>query len=619
MFFCLAVLVAGVTRGDDYVNGLIGRARSERLAEHPEWQTLLHYRSGWFGVESLVDDPKFFLAPDGKRDPAAELDADVAAFFAPVGTNELDHAMCRFPQRFAWLDEKLGFDRARLPMTECATFRKVYDHLKPRSVALIYPDAFMNGPASMFGHTLLVFDTADQNRMLSRAVSYAAKTRPIFGPFFAFAGIMGFYPGYFAYQPYYEKVEQYGDIGHRDVWEYDLDFTQDEIDRMIRHAWELQNIYSWYYFFDENCAFNLLYILDVGRPSLGLARRMPWFVMPVDTVRQVLDAGLVSDVKYRPSPVSKIRHFSGLLDEHLRAVAVDLADGARAPDAAAESAQDPSDRRVVLDLAAEYTQYLFSEKRMTRETYSPRFLSILRARSKLGRAEEKIEVPEPPRPDGGHGPARWSSGVGVRNGDAFGSARWRIAYHALNDPDDGFTRGSQIQFLNTDARFDFEHQKGRLQSFDLVDVFSVSPRDAFFQPASWKFRFGVEQAEFDDSNELLVRANTGAGYSRSWARDGLGYAMVDADAQIGDYYEADWAVGMGPSVGWMQTIGTDWKHLVQARAIWFGPNDDLWRSSVSWIQNYRLNRDAGVSLEWIRSQNDGHDVREVQLRLNLYF
>jgi hypothetical protein len=56
-----------------------------------------------------------------------------------------------------------------------------------------------------------------------------------------------------------------------------LDLTPVEIDRLLRHAWELQGIYARYFFFDENCSFNLLYLLDVARPSLRLTAHMPGF------------------------------------------------------------------------------------------------------------------------------------------------------------------------------------------------------------------------------------------------------------------------------------------------------------------------------------------------------
>src|SRR5689334_13345303 len=64
------------------VERLVQLARDRRLAERPMWWRLLHYRSGIFGVASEVDAGHFFNSPDGKTEPAAELDATLRGFFS---------------------------------------------------------------------------------------------------------------------------------------------------------------------------------------------------------------------------------------------------------------------------------------------------------------------------------------------------------------------------------------------------------------------------------------------------------------------------------------------------------------------------------------------------------
>ncbi len=624
VFFFIACLFFAAVPGfcaDGYVEGLIQHALELKLDRNPEWLNLVHYRPGLSGYKSLVDDTRFFLAPNGKFDPRAEMAADLAAFFEPVGTNENEHAVCRFVARFAWLDDQLHFDAGKLPMTECALFKKVYESLEADSVALVYPAAFMNGPASMFGHTLLVVDSKEKNRLLSRAISYAAKTRPMVGPLFTFAGIFGLFPGYYAYQSYYEKVEQYGDIGHRDVWEYELDFNGEEVDRLLRHAWELQNIYSRYYFFDENCAFNLLYMLDVARPSLRLTDDKAWFVIPIDTIKLVAEKGIVRSVEYRPSPVTKMNHLAGLVDRPLRELAVDIAHGKKSPADVAAVAPDVADQRVTLGLAAEYTQFLFTEEKLTKADYTPRFLGTLRELSKLGKSDDVTQtIPVPPRPDLGHSPLKLSAGVGVQNDDAFASLRYRIAYHALMDNDAGYTPGAEIQFLHTEARYYFERDALELQQFDIVDVFSVAPRSDLFHPSSWKARVGMSQADFEEGDDgPLYQLSGGTGFAYASRLFDMWYAMADVDAHVADHYEADYAIGFGPSLGVITTLGERWKNLVLAKASYFGIGDDLWRISASWGQDYRLAPDCSISLELFHAVNDGHDINEAQARLNLYF
>src|SRR5690606_39389464 len=124
----LALIVAGAigpaaaTEPQPYLEELIGRARADRLAEHRAWLDLGHYRpdllgSGW---TSLSDSPAFFAAPRGKSDPAAELEATLAAFFAPPPADpDAAHPQCVYPARYRWLKARLEPDPARLPEQPC--------------------------------------------------------------------------------------------------------------------------------------------------------------------------------------------------------------------------------------------------------------------------------------------------------------------------------------------------------------------------------------------------------------------------------------------------------------------------------------------------------------------
>src|SRR5512139_2874119 len=74
-----------------YLASLLEAAREQRLHADPFWHTLIHYKRGLLGVRSLIDDPRFFLSPQAKYDPEAELEATIRAFFEP-GDDETQHA-----------------------------------------------------------------------------------------------------------------------------------------------------------------------------------------------------------------------------------------------------------------------------------------------------------------------------------------------------------------------------------------------------------------------------------------------------------------------------------------------------------------------------------------------
>lgn len=578
-FFVLLLVLASpgppvCAQPDAYVESLVERARGLGLAGDPHWLTLLHYKRGVTGLRSLVDDPKFFLSPSGKHDPAAEMDATLRALFLPAG-DETQHAACRFVARFAWLKERLAIDAARLPVPECRRFSGIVKDIRPESVSLIFPAAHINSPASMFGHTLLTVDTAHGSRLLAWAVNYTAVTTETFGPLFAVKGLFGLYPGYFSMMPYYTKLQEYNDIEQRDIWEYRLDLNRDEIIRLLMHAYEMDHIRSDYYFFDENCSYILFFLLDAARPGLGLTDQCRPWVIPLDTVRTAQQNGLVVDTAWRPSRASRIRYLASLLPEKERLTARSVALG-ETPAQRLTAPDAPQERSIVMaDLAAEYLQYRYAKQEVPNDAFNERFLRILGARSRMGGAGKgDYGIPVPARPDQGHLSNRFSAGAGIREDDSFVEMKLRPAYHGLMDDDRGYVEGSQILFTELGFRYYVESGQPKLQNVDLIDIVSISPRDDFFTPVSWKVRTGLRQRLGEDgADHLLYDLASGAGLAWKIPLAGLVYAMVEAEGDLGGRSAQRWAAGAGGSAGVLRTIGEQWKLHLFGRDVYYALGD----------------------------------------------
>ena len=221
---------AGKSAENAYLIELINKGRQAKLAGEREWHLLLHYRKDLLrGYISEQDDPGFFMSPDGKSDPQAELDATLKQFFSNelVGRSK-QPAQCAFIARYEWLKQRLAFDEIRLPPQPCERFGRWFADFDVESVSLIFASGFMNNPSSTFGHTFLRVDQrgqTDQTRILAYTINYAAELPPNAGPEFAVKGIFGGYRGYFSTIPYYLKVQEYGDMEDRDIWEYKLNLT----------------------------------------------------------------------------------------------------------------------------------------------------------------------------------------------------------------------------------------------------------------------------------------------------------------------------------------------------------------------------------------------------------
>ena len=598
------------------------RARQAQLAQARDWQVLLHYQPSLFGGPvSLIDDPRFFLAATGKTDPQAELDVTLAALFLPADPAQPEeHARCRFPARSRWLSETLGIAPEQLPAVACSEFEQAMAHVEPQRAVLIFPGNHNNSPASMFGHTLISIEGPHESRLLSYAVNYSARTDDSNGFAYAVKGIFGLYPGYYSLLPYYVKVREYNDLERRDVWEYELNLTPAEVERMTLHIWELRTIASDYFFFDENCSYNLLFLLEAARPQLDLTgASRPW-VIPLDTVRTVERAGLVREQRYRPSKATRIAALAGKMTPDETGLALELlAD--RLSVASMETNNLTVEQQMrILDVAIETTEFRYYRRELDQAAYQQRSLELLSARSRLGRSGDDYQpLTDPGRPDRGHGSNRLALGLGGRGDDWYQELRLRPAYHHLLDADQGYLAGSQIDFFNLVLRYYPERQQGALQAFDLIDIVSLSPRHAFFKPVSWKVTTGFHQRQFGDGDDHLVyRLNPGGGFTWGNSR-AMGYLLMETDALLSGRFDDSFALGFGGTAGVLATPLPPWKVQLTARQLWYELGDQHRGLEVALKQSWQLDANLSLGLELSRERIYGDYTTDGALLLNYYW
>ncbi|MFZ3071888.1 MAG: DUF4105 domain-containing protein [Thermodesulfobacteriota bacterium] len=617
LFFLLALSPAKAG-GVSYPDELIKSASEKNLRENPFWAALLHFKSGIMGMESLVDDPEFFLAPDGKRDLKAELEATIKGFFNAASEGDA-HPVCRFPARYEWLKATLNIDESRLPKVECKELDAAMAKINPKSAVLVFSDAHINSPASMFGHTLLRIDSEKESKLLSHAANYSAVVTDKNGALYVFRGLFGYYKGFFSILPYYEKVKEYSNMDHRDMWEYRLDFTEEETRRMVLHAWEMREIYTYYYFFDENCSYTLLFLLEAARPGLNLTDEFVYSAIPMDTLRAVVNSNAIESVEYRPSQATKIRHLNSLVNKEDKSLSVKLADGESNPEDV--QTEDKTRAIKILSLSTEYLQYKYSKERVSREEYQKLLLAILKARGKLGKDEENIfAMKTPPNPEKGHLSRKFSLGGGVKDESAFLDINIRPAYHGLIDPDKGYVEGSQIQFMNTVLRHYPEKNRVELERLDFIGILSYAPRDEFFKPLSWKVEGGLYQETFPDSNDHLVfKISGGAGMVYRNSILGMYYGMMDGSIKASGRFEDSFSLGAGASAGIIKKLSDNYRTHLYAKGIYYELGDRHRSFSIVLNQQIDLSPNKSLSIDVSRQRTFDIYETEAKAAINIFF
>lgn len=481
------------------------KAAHLNLSQERYWQILLHMVNG----ESEIDDANFFFAADGKTNAKDELDATLNALLNETQFND-NASACRFPARKAWLKEKLHI--TEFPKVSCVDYDKILKRLSPTSATLVFPSAHINSPASMFGHTFIRINSKYKSKLLAYAINYAADANPDKenATVFALKGLFGGYYGKYSLLPYYEKLKEYRDTEKRDIWEYDLDLTQEEVQKMVRHIWELNGTHSDYYFSTQNCSYNMLWFLEAARPSIDLHKYFNFAVIPLETVHAAKSEGILTSQHYRPSKRTILLEYETLLSDKNKMYVKALVDTNLSVESfMAETNISQEQRKYILEAAIEYLEYSFSSSEMKKEYYLKLFYALTQSRATLGMSKE-LKIKRPPNPINSHRALRATTGFGYRNDKPILFLGIRLAYHDLEDSSLGFLRGTQIEFLNL-LLSTSEKETLTLENATIISIASLTQRSEFFSSLSWRMKLGWDREYLD--HETHFTTTLGAGYS----------------------------------------------------------------------------------------------------------
>lgn len=565
------------------------------LAANPEWRALLHCLPLHSkSCRSRVASAKFFLAPDGAENPTAELQATIKSFFDSAHAQAPETpSRCAYPARFEWIKSQIDPSLLTLPDPACPALATWMEAINPEGLTLIFPSSFINNPASAFGHTLLRIDQPGQTedtRLLAYTANFAAATQGEAALLYAFKGVFGGYDGFFSVAPYYEKVTKYSDLENRDIWEYPLDFSKAEVRRVVLHVWELRNVPFYYYYFDENCSYQLLSLLEIARPNLDLSAELNLWVIPVDTIRALQEReGLLKGSIFRPSLATKLRHEISLTPRDQALIAKSLADTNRELDASKLDSFNVQEKAHILDIAYDMITYTRIRERRDDEESRTRAWKLLSMRSALSKAAPLPPPPAPAtRPEMGHGTMKLTAGFGQEDGLNFGTLGFRGAFHDQLDQIAGYLPGAQIKFLDLTLRYD-EDEHLNVDRFTFFDIESLSPQDTFFHPLSWNVRLGSEREHISKHEWTHVWSlQAGGGASATFAQHGLLYALLEGEFQSSTQLHSAAALGIGPRAGFVVPFTATWALEGKTLFEYFVAGDEHTKFQSSLMQRVSL-------------------------------
>ena len=541
---------------------------------------------------------------------------------------------CRFPARHDFLAARGLVPGERGECPELDAWRAQIGDV---GLTLVFPEAFLGNPSSMFGHTLLRFDPKAEGTggtseaLLGWTLDYTADPGHDPAPVYVARGLTGRYLGYFGIAPYYQKTRVYSDWQDRDIWEYPVAMAPADVERVLLHVWEMRGVGQPYLFFTKNCSEYLLEILAVAWPDLGRGGGFPPAVTPVDTLRAIADhaPGTLGEPSLRASPATRLQEaLAGLGEDDARRVEA-LANGELESDAL-DPARPAAERARLVELAYTLLRHEVDARRTDAEAARARSTALLRARARLAvppAPEPPLERLERAPPHGGHRTARVALAGGIESRDGFVELRGMPAYHTRLDDPTGFAEGGEIRFLETAVRYYPELQRVRLHEMALLDVTTASPWRAPFRPLAW-------HTELAARSRRVSRRERGEGLEpRSFFRlqGGAGAALAPRPRlhlyAFGEVaLEAAPAIEGNAAIGPLLRAGASWStrggaYTVHAEGLAGGL---LGRDPSEWLrakleQRVSLHRDWSLTLtgHFERAYDVGHF--EGRLGLTRYF
>ena len=609
------------------------QAAIQNLAQHTTWRRLLYFfddQKNLIGKKkdtSMVDEADFFLSENGQHDSAAELDALLVALANEVATTNNrtvkkntanNSVLCRFPARVQWLTNTLGIDKTALQV-DCPELNEWMQKIAPEQLSIMFAQEYLDNPLSAFAHTLLRIDSkasvADPSQIHHAvALNYTVGGNPKDNfVVYAVKSMTGRYDNLIEIDPYPEKLAKYLQKDERDAWTYQLDLTPAEVQQIMLHVWETKDLKLPYYFTTDNCASEILRLIDVVRPQQHLLSRLPYAVIPSDVVQLLDDEGLLASTNYTPSD-------STLRQSQLNKV---------------------KEQR-------EQFGYHNSAKQTINEIKSAQ-LNAVSSMSADGQTllQPNIAVSDN-NPINRHPLQLAHIGLGQRGDNNYIDLGLRAGYHDTLDRPSGFPQFFDLEGASATLRlYDTDNDKANqpnsvvLQNFTLIRGRSFNPVNSAKKGKTWGASIEATRVNDGSQQEGTDHLVGSLGYETGWSwafgtpRTGTGemppqlcYTFLSGTAQAGRGINKGFRVGAGVNAGCRYQINNQLRAQAELQLpYWYhGSSDEsnvrghYWQPISSLGLQYDIDKKQALRINANYDWQDRVDVSEdIQLSYRRYF
>lgn len=557
------------------------------ISSSPTWHLLLHHEEGLFSSGTAITSPSFFLSSIGQDDPEKELRATVQAF------TETPSMQCRFPARKIWL--KNVMPDITFPEANCPSYQQYIDAFRTESISVVYASGYLGNPASMYGHVLLKFNARGSSELLDNTYSYGATVPDSDNKLvYIYKGITGGYQGHFANQKYHHQNLAYNESELRDLWEYQLDLTQEKINFLLAHLWELENTSMTYYFFKQNCGYQLAKLLELVIDKPLLAPQKVW-VMPYDLVmmlNQPETQNYVNKVIYHESRQEKLYNRFSQLNSGEKNGVQKIIDAPVDETLAVIRALDEEEAKRVIDIMYDYYAFLEVKHDGLSDAEIAKREKLLTERFNLPIGQSNWKKPNKQPPHKAQNTAMLQ--LSPLYNDAFGEGlnlRFRANYYDLLNINAARIPFSELNTFDLKLLYTSEKNSWSLRELTLFNILNLNvsqtglAKDKFH---AWALNAGYKPNNLSciDCSDMYVGGFLGE--SVRLLDNSAGYIALAGEIQFSDL--SNGTVYLGPEIGTVLNIAPYWVTSLKVGS-GYNVNDIAeHKNYLKWEQRFFQNR-----------------------------
>jgi hypothetical protein len=410
-------------------------------------------------------------------------------------TNISQESVCKYPAIYSFIQENYGID---ISFEQCTKLNGFLTKMEGQSASIVFVTSTLNTPSSYFGHVFLKINK-ENNRFFSPTISFAAEVPANTGiSELIIKGISGGFRGRYHIQPFFRLYESYRVIEERGLVEYQLAFNEFEVKRLLLHLYELMTLEQDYYYFKNNCAYELMWLIGSAKKESTVSKHVGKIVSPYDVVLALKEEGLIINERYDPPVIDSLYVLYDQMNQKQKKQLKQLISSDKKIEFYERLDITQEEKDNLAFAVNTYYDLMFKRQRIMPADYDdiknikyerPIFQSTFTYKYEY---KNKLSIGFSEDTHGTYTEIRFSPALFNKEED------YNSRYSLLT-----------MELLNTVFKIDDSNVK--LESITLVELESYRPILNFYYPPSWKFKAIIKRDQNDNLSPLVDIA---FGYSK---------------------------------------------------------------------------------------------------------